>query len=129
MIPQTFIPRGLSRSQVGALFDHDVTCHMAGGVIAMGKFIPAGQVLVQHKHPYEHLSILASGTIIVESGGTTQTLVGPCCITIPANTHHGVKALTDAQWYCIHSETLGNQTVDAHDLTEAHEMAERLKGT
>jgi len=37
--------------------------HFSAGVYAKETRIPAGNVLVQHKHKHDHLSILASGSI------------------------------------------------------------------
>ena len=37
--------------------------HFSAGVYAKEARIPAGQVLVQHKHKFSHLSILACGSI------------------------------------------------------------------
>ena len=37
--------------------------HFSAGVYAKETLIPAGHVLVQHKHKFSHLSILASGSI------------------------------------------------------------------
>jgi len=121
---ETYIPfKGGTQEQ----FDHDVTYYSAGGVMAMGKLIRAGQVLVQHRHAYEHLSILAYGTIIVELDGESKTITGPACLTIPANKHHGVRALTDCLWYCIHAESISNEIVSM-DGPAAHAIAKRLKG-
>ena len=79
--------------------------HCAGDLYTKAAHIPAGHVLVQHMHKYSHLSILASGIVEVCVDGVTTQHVGPECMTIEAGKHHGVKALTDAVWYCIHSVT------------------------
>ena len=75
----------------------------AGDLYTKSAHIPAGHVLVQHKHKYSHLSILASGSVEVMVDGVISHHIGPACLTIEAGKHHGVKALTDAVWYCIHS--------------------------
>ncbi|MEB0058804.1 hypothetical protein [Variovorax sp. LG9.2] len=41
-------------------------------------------------------------------------LTGPAGITIKANTHHGVRALTDVVWYCIHA----TECTDANAVDE-----------
>ena len=77
--------------------------HFGAGVYAKETRIPAGYVLVQHKHKHDHLSILASGSAEVTVDGETTVHTGPACLTIVADKHHGVKALTDVVWYCVHA--------------------------
>jgi len=81
----------------------DLAHHFASGVYAKETHIPAGMVLVQHKHHFAHLSVLATGTVELEIDGERRTMTGPACLTIAAGKHHGVKALTDAVWFCIHA--------------------------
>lgn len=77
--------------------------HFSSGVYAKETRIPKGMILVQHKHHYDHISILASGTVELEVDGVRSAISGPTCLTIEANKHHGVKALTDCVWFCIHA--------------------------
>lgn len=77
--------------------------HFSSGVYAKETRIPAGQVLVQHAHKYDHLSILAQGSVEVMIDGNKEILHAPACLTIEANKHHGVKSLTDVVWYCVHA--------------------------
>lgn len=85
-----------------------------GGVYAKETLVKAGQILVQHKHEHEHLSILASGTVEVQVDGKRWEVTGPACLTIEAGKHHGVKALTDVAWYCIHA----TDCTDERDVDE-----------
>lgn len=80
-----------------------VAHHFGGGVYAKETVVPAGFVLVQHKHAHDHLSILARGTVELLVDGVRSELTGPACVTIRAGKHHGIKALTDVAWYCIHA--------------------------
>ena len=77
--------------------------HFSAGVYAKETLIPAGHVLVQHKHKFSHLSILASGSIELMVDGERKIIHAPACLTIEADKHHGVKSLTDVVWYCIHA--------------------------
>jgi quercetin dioxygenase-like cupin family protein len=96
-----------------ALADLQLQHHFGGGVYAKETIIPAGLVLVQHKHAHDHLSILASGTVVLEVDGERRTLVGPACVTVEAGKHHGVRAITEAVWYCIHAtDSTDAETVD-----------------
>lgn len=91
--------------------------HFGGKVYAKEFKFPAGTVAVQHKHNYDHLSILADGTVELEVDGVRSVHTGAACIPIKAGTHHGIRAITDATWYCIHA-------IDPEDLPEAE--AERI---
>ena len=86
-------------AELGAHLAH----HFAGGVYAKETRIPAGMVLIQHRHLHDHLSLLASGSVELEVDGARSTHTAPACMTIAAGKHHGVKALTDAVWFCIHA--------------------------
>ena len=77
--------------------------HFSSGVYAKETHIPQGTFLMQHKHTYSHMSILASGTVELSVDGDVKTITGPACLTIEAGKHHGVKALTDVVWYCVHA--------------------------
>jgi len=75
--------------------------------------IPAGYVLVQHAHKHDHLSILASGTVEVIVDDSRKIIEGPACLTIQAHKHHGVKAMTDVVWFCVHAtECIDESKVD-----------------
>lgn len=80
-----------------------ISHHFGGGVYAKETRVPAGMVLVQHKHEHDHLSVLALGRVQIEVDGVRSELEGPACITITAGKYHGIKALTDVVWYCIHA--------------------------
>ncbi len=89
--------------------------HFSSGVYAKETLIPAGHVLVQHKHKFSHLSILASGSIELMVDGERKIIHAPACLTIEADKHHGVKSLTDVVWYCIHA-------TECTDLDEVDEV-------
>lgn len=93
-----------------------ISHHFSAGVYAKETHIPAGHVLVQHKHKFSHLSILASGSIELMADGERKIIHAPACLTIEADKHHGVKSLTDVVWYCIH----------ATDCTDTDEIDEVL---
>lgn len=92
----------------------DVSHHFGGGVYAKEMRVQAGVAIAQHKHKFDHLSLLASGSVVVEVDGARVTYDAPACITIQANKHHGVLALTDVVWYCIHA----TKCADADEIDE-----------
>lgn len=95
--------------------------HFSSGVYAKDTRIPAGIILIQHSHPYDHLSILASGKVILNVDGKDEVITGPACLNIKKGTEHSVTALTDSVWYCIHKiEDDNPATVDESILNAAH---------
>lgn len=94
----------------------NINHHFGGHVYIKETSIPAGQILVQHKHAYDHLSYLVSGTVVLEVDGHKELLHGPAALTIEAGKHHGVTAMTDCIWLCIHST----------DCTDADQVDEVL---
>jgi hypothetical protein len=77
--------------------------HFAGGVYAKETRIPAGHFVVSHKHPYDHLSILASGLVSLTVEGVTAYLRGPAAAVIRKGAEHRIFAVDDSVWYCIHA--------------------------
>ena len=106
--------------------------HFSSGVYAKETLIPAGMALVQHKHAFDHLSILASGTVDVTVEGKTTRFTGADCLTIEAGKHHGVKAITDTVWYCIHATDCTDESkvdevlIVPSDQQEMQSMADSL---
>lgn len=81
----------------------DQVHHFSSGVYAKQMMIPAGYVVGSHAHKYSHLSILASGEVIVEVDGVPKEFTGPACIEIKAGCEHKVFAKTNAVWFCVHA--------------------------
>ena len=77
--------------------------YFSSGVYAKQIDIPAGKVLQQHVHSFDHLSILASGTVIVRADGKVNEFTGTAALTIRAGISHEVQSVTDAVWFCIHA--------------------------
>jgi quercetin dioxygenase-like cupin family protein len=77
--------------------------HFSTGLVAKEYHLPVGFHHEKHTHGYDHLSILAQGTVIVTTNGVKQEYTGPCCLEIKASEEHAVEALTDTVWYCIHA--------------------------
>ena len=75
--------------------------YFVGGVYAKKTLIPAGAELAQHAHSHDHMSILASGAVVLTVDGEASTWEAPACITVRAGARHAVRALTDAVWFCV----------------------------
>lgn len=110
-----------------------ISHYFGAGVYAKEARIPAGNILVQHKHEHDHLSVLASGSVELIVDGIKSIVHAPACLTIQANKHHGVKSLTEVVWYCIHAtectdiDEIDDVLIVAGDDAEMHTLAESLK--
>jgi len=81
----------------------DLVHHFSDGLYAKQMIIPADTMILKHTHSFSHLSILASGKVAVMRGDEVDVIEAPACIEIKAGLVHGVKALTDCVWFCIHA--------------------------
>ena len=81
----------------------EIVHHFSDGLYAKETFIPKDMILKQHQHTYSHLSILAKGSVVVNKDGEIVVYKAPCCINIEKDIAHGVLALEDCVWYCIHA--------------------------
>lgn len=83
--------------------DLGIQHHFSSGVYAKQMLLPKGYFAVSHAHKYDHLSVLASGKVIVTTDDSEHTYIAPACITIEKHKNHSVTALEDAVWFCIHA--------------------------
>lgn len=105
---------------MGSLEEHgvEISHHFGGGVYAKETRIPAGKVLEQHRHPHDHLSILARGTAVVRVDGVARLLAGPTCLVIQAGKVHEVEAVSEVIWYCVHATECTDPAQVDHELVE-----------
>jgi quercetin dioxygenase-like cupin family protein len=80
-----------------------ITHHFSDGLYAKQAVIPAGTAILKHTHTFSHLSILAAGKVAVMKGAFVEIVEAPACIEIQAGVTHGIKAVTDCVWFCIHA--------------------------
>ena len=80
-----------------------ITHHFSDGLYAKEMRFTAGEAILKHTHEFSHLSILASGKVAVMKGEEIEVIEAPACIEIKAGLTHGVKAITDCVWFCIHA--------------------------
>lgn len=83
--------------------DLQVQHHFGGGVYAKEMKVPQGATIGQHAHAFDHLSLLAAGSVVVHTDNWTKQFDAPACIEIKAGIHHEITALSDVVWYCIHA--------------------------
>ena len=85
------------------MIDDSIKHHFSDGLYSKEIHIPEGMMIIQHKHNYAHLSILAKGKVVVLKGDEQKIVEAPACLEICSGEHHAVKALTDCVWFCIHA--------------------------
>ena len=80
-----------------------ITHHFSDGLYAKEIAVPAGMAVLKHTHDFSHLSVLAKGKVAVMKGEDVEIISAPACIEIKAGVVHGVKAIEDCVWFCIHA--------------------------
>jgi len=80
-----------------------ISHHFSDGLYAKEAAFEAGTAILKHTHSFSHLSILAKGKVAVLRGTEIDIVDAPACIEIKAGMTHGVKAITDCVWFCIHA--------------------------
>lgn len=112
----------------------DLKHHFGGGVYIKEIAVPAGYILVQHKHDFDHLSYLVKGAVEVCVNGKIDVVHAPYCLEIKAGIHHGIKSLEDSIWLCIHAtdcideEAIDDVLVTNKDMDDAHSTLNQLRG-
>lgn len=77
--------------------------HFSDGLYAKEAQFTAGSAILKHVHDFSHLSILAKGKVAVMMGEEIEVIEAPACLEIKAGLTHGIKALTDCVWFCVHA--------------------------
>ena len=88
----------------------EVTHFFSDGVYAKQMYLPKGGKAESHKHVYNHLSILASGKVIVEVDGLKTSYTAPTCIEIKAGETHAIYAIDDSMFFCVHATNEKDET-------------------
>lgn len=83
--------------------DLGIKHHFSSGVYAKQMHIPSGYVVGSHSHNFDHLSLLASGEVIVKTDDSEAKYIAPAVITIDKHKNHEIHALKDSVWFCIHA--------------------------
>jgi quercetin dioxygenase-like cupin family protein len=82
----------------------------------MMHFKKAGDIELGHTHSFDHLTLLASGTLKVTANGKETVFEAPNMIYINKDVRHELVALEDnTVAYCIHALRDGNGVDDILD--------------
>jgi quercetin dioxygenase-like cupin family protein len=95
----------------------------SGNVFAVETRAEAGYLLESHEHAHSHMSVLVSGTADVTIDGKAERLTGYKLLTIPANTRHSVRAVTDVVWLCLWADAIApkQQAVESLKLVPGYD--------
>ena len=81
-----------------------ITHHFSENLYAKEVVLHKNTFAVQHKHIYDHLSVLAKGRVrVLFDGEQSKEYTAPACINIVKNINHAIYALEDSVWFCIHA--------------------------
>jgi hypothetical protein len=87
-----------------AIEKFQVQHHFIGGVYA--KELTMDSIMdcvTSHKHNYDHMSILATGSVEINVDGVRSIVIAPAVLNIAAGKRHSVTPLeTPVKWFCIH---------------------------
>ena len=91
----------------------------------------AGQSNVGHKHAFDHVSLLTSGTVQIEiEGHPPKQFTAPTFIVIRKEHNHKFTAISDdVNWYCVFAiRNLDGKPVDDEELydQELHDPRSHL---
>ena len=84
------------------MIDLGIVHHFSHKVYAKQMLLPGKHYAETHEHNYDHMSILATGAVLVTIDGKSEYYAGPSVIHIKAGQKHRIEALTDAVWFCVH---------------------------
>lgn len=96
--------------------DLQIQHYFSGREYARRMTLPAGHYAETHRHNFDHLSILASGRVLVTVDGATVEYSAPECIVIRAGQVHRIEAITPAVWFCVHGTTALDLDKIDHEL-------------
>lgn len=100
----------------------EVMHHFSDGLYAKEIMLKEDTFIMQHKHTYSHLAVLAKGSVLVKVDDNVTEYVAPACINIAKGKHHSIKAMEDSVWYCIHA----TEETDADHVDQVLIMKEEV---
>ena len=94
--------------------------HFSNGVYAKELSIDnLDTCIVSHKHYFDHMSILATGSVELTVDGVKSILTAPAVLNIAAGKHHKVTPLeTPIKWFCIHRTDITDPELVDNELAE-----------
>ena len=106
--------------------------HFAPGVYLRVITMPAGTVVIGHKHNTEHMNIVLTGKARVYSEGITQEIKAPYIFKSGIGAQKALLILEDMMWATIHPtdetdlQVLEDTLITKIDPALAHEELKRM---
>ncbi len=92
----------ITPAQVSAAAGHDMMGLFANIWVRQKRFTRKGQMIGGHKHDYDHMSLLAEGSVKVIADGNERIFHAPAFLIVRKDVIHDVEALTDnVSWFCL----------------------------
>ncbi len=79
----------------------------AEGLEPFEDVLESGKTIVDHRHPFDEVRMVAKGELLLDILGTRMLLREGDKITIPANTRHTKKAEGGADCLCVCAYQVG----------------------
>ena len=89
-----------------------VTHHFAPDIYVREIFMPAGTVVIGHKHRTEHFNTILKGKCRVIIGEDIHELTAPCVFVSAAGAQKIVNVLEDTVWQTTHANPDNETDVD-----------------
>lgn len=89
-----------------------VTHNFAPDIYVREIFMPAGTVVIGHKHLTEHFNVILKGKCRVIIGDAIEELTAPFTFVSAAGAQKIVNVLEDCIWQTIHSNTDNERDID-----------------
>jgi len=105
------------------MIDFKVEHFFSDGVYSRKMTIPKGVKVPTHKHKFNHMSILASGKVLVKVDGKITEYTGPAQLEITKDQVHEVFALEESVWFCIHATDVTDPDCIDHELIYESELS------
>lgn len=80
-----------------------VTHNFAPDIYIREIYMPAGTVVIGHKHLTEHFNVILKGKCRVMIGDVVEELTAPCTFVSGAGSQKIVNVLEDCIWQTVHS--------------------------
>jgi len=80
-----------------------VTHNFAPDIYIREIYMPAGTVVIGHKHLTEHFNVILQGKCRVMIGDVVEELTAPCTFVSGAGSQKIVNVLEDCIWQTVHS--------------------------
>jgi quercetin dioxygenase-like cupin family protein len=87
-------PRLPEKSQILMMFE-------AEGLEPAEETLEAGQMIPDHRHPFDEVRMVASGQLLLDIAGNQMLLRAGDKVVIPANTRHSKRAEGQETCVCI----------------------------